>query len=64
MTERTERGPIRPDAPTVSTEHQEQGDAARPRDVLDREPKRDPESGQTIPDDYDPKRSGPARKGG
>jgi hypothetical protein len=41
--------------PNISTEHQNEGDARRPRDVLDRDDaKRDPESGSTIPDDYDP----------
>lgn len=41
--------------PNISTEHQDEGDARRPRDVLDRDDaKRDPESGLTIPDDYDP----------
>ncbi len=49
----------RPDAPNISTEHQEEGDAARPSDTLDRTPKRDPLSGQTIPDDYDPARGRP-----
>ena len=42
--------------PNVSTEHQNEGDARRPRDILDRdEAKRDPQSGGTIPDDYDPR---------
>ena len=41
--------------PNISTEHQKDGDARRPRDVLDRtNVKRDPESGNPIPDDYDP----------
>lgn len=34
--------------PNISTEHQEQGDARRPRDVLDRTPERGP-AGQTLP---------------
>jgi hypothetical protein len=42
------------DNPNISTENQPEGAARRPSDTLDREPKRDPESGQTIPDDYDP----------
>jgi len=37
-----------------SVENQPSGSGRRPRDTLDREPKRDPESGGTIPDDYDP----------
>ena len=41
--------------PNLSTEHQDEGDARRPRDTLDREPKRDPASGATIPSDYNPK---------
>lgn len=42
-------------SPNISTEHQNEGDARRPRDVLDRDDaKRDPVSGATIPDDYDP----------
>lgn len=38
--------------PNVSTEHQEPGDARRPRDTLDREPERGP-AGQPEPSDYD-----------
>ena len=60
MADRT-RKPVRPDAPNIHTEHQEEGDAAAPRDVLDRDPKRDPQSGGTIPDDYDPERFRPER---
>jgi hypothetical protein len=42
--------------PNISTEHQKDGDARRPRDVLDRDDaKRDPQSGAPIPTDYDPK---------
>jgi len=37
-----------------SVENQPGGSGRRPRDTLDREPKRDPRSGGTIPDDYDP----------
>jgi hypothetical protein len=40
--------------PNISTEHQAPGDGRRPLDTLDREPKRDPESGATIPSNYDP----------
>ena len=48
--------------PNVSTEHQKEGDARRPRDVLDRDDvKRDPDSGNTIPDDYDPASGDPRR---
>lgn len=39
--------------PNLSTEHQAEGDARRPRDVLDRDANRASESGATIPDDYD-----------
>lgn len=42
------------DSPNLSTENQPKGSARRPSDTLDREPKRDPESGAPIPDDYDP----------
>lgn len=42
------------DRPNVSTEHQDEGDARRPSDTLDREPNRDPQSGGTIPSDYNP----------
>jgi len=42
------------DRPNISTENQPEGAARRPSDTLDREPKRDPESGGSIPDDYDP----------
>jgi len=42
--------------PNISTEHQAEGDARRPRDVLDKDDvKRDPESGVTIPRDVDPR---------
>ena len=40
--------------PNISTENQPEGAARRPSDTLDREPKRDPDSGGSIPDDYDP----------
>jgi hypothetical protein len=40
--------------PNISTEKQPEGAARRPSDTLDREPKRDPLSGGSIPDDYDP----------
>jgi hypothetical protein len=40
--------------PNISTEHQASGDGGRPRDTLDREPKRDPVSGATIPGNYNP----------
>ena len=40
--------------PNLSTEHQPEGAARRPRDTLDREPKRDPDSGGSIPEDYNP----------
>ena len=40
--------------PNVSTENQPEGSARRPSDTLDREPKRDPESGASIPADYNP----------
>jgi hypothetical protein len=40
--------------PNISTENQPEGAARRPSDTLDREPKRDPLSGGSIPDDYDP----------
>lgn len=38
----------------ISTENQPKGSARRPSDTLDREPKRDPESGASIADDYNP----------
>lgn len=41
-------------SPNISTENQPEGAARFPSDTLDREPKRDPESGGTIPSDYDP----------
>jgi len=42
--------------PNISTEHQSEGDARRPSDVLDRKNvKRDPDSGAPIPSNYDPK---------
>lgn len=40
--------------PNISTENQPEGAARRPSDTLDREPRRDPLSGGSIPDDYDP----------
>ncbi|WP_286749237.1 hypothetical protein [Sphingopyxis sp. SCN 67-31] len=40
--------------PNISTENQPEGAARRPSDTLDREPKRDPESGGSIPEDYNP----------
>ncbi len=40
--------------PNISTENQPEGAARRPSDTLNREPKRDPESGGSIPADYDP----------
>lgn len=42
------------DAPNISTENQPEGAGRRPSDTLDREPKRDPRSGGSIPGDYDP----------
>ena len=40
--------------PNLSTENQPKGSGRRPSDTLDREPKRDPLSGGTIPDNYNP----------
>ncbi|MGJ0239881.1 hypothetical protein ACQEPB_15360 [Novosphingobium fluoreni] len=40
--------------PNISTENQPEGAARRPSDTLDREPRRDPLSGGSIRDDYDP----------
>lgn len=40
--------------PNISTENQPTGAARRPSDTLDREPKRDPLSGGSIPSNYDP----------
>lgn len=40
--------------PNLSTENQPEGSARRPSDTLDREPKRDPRSGGSIPADYNP----------
>ena len=40
--------------PNISTENQPEGAARRPSDTLDREPKRDPVSGGSIPQNYDP----------
>ncbi len=40
--------------PNISTENQPEGAARRPSDTLDREPKRDPLSGASIPSNYDP----------
>jgi len=42
------------DRPNISTENQPKGAARRPSDTLDRDPKRDPESGAPIPENYDP----------
>ena len=39
-------------SPNISTENQPEGAARRPSDTLDREPKRDPQSGGAIPDNY------------
>jgi hypothetical protein len=41
--------------PNLSTENQPEGAARRPSDTLDRKPKRDPDSGGSIPGDYNPK---------
>jgi len=56
MTERSERHVPTENAgsPNISTESQPEGAARRPSDTLDREPKRDPLSGASVPDDYDP----------
>lgn len=55
MTDRSERHvPSEAPGANISTENQPEGAARRPSDTLDREPKRDPESGASIPDDYDP----------
>lgn len=40
--------------PNLSTENQPEGAARRPSDTLDREPRRDPESGASILEDYNP----------
>ena len=40
--------------PNLSTENQPEGAARRPSDTLDREPKRDPKTGGSIPKDYNP----------
>lgn len=42
------------DAPNISTENQPEGSARRPSDTLDREPKRDPESGGSTLENYNP----------
>jgi hypothetical protein len=42
--------------PNLSTENQPEGAARRPSDTLDREPKRDPDSGGSIPQNYNPER--------
>jgi len=42
------------DRPNISTENQPEGAARRPSDTLDRKPKRDPVSGGSISDDYNP----------
>jgi len=58
MKERSQRNvPSKAPGANISTENQPEGAARRPSDTLDREPKRDPESGAPIPDDYDPKRA-------
>lgn len=44
-------------SPNISTENQPEGAARRPSDTLDREPKRDPLSGASIPSNYDPETS-------
>lgn len=49
---KSERPTETQERPNVSTEHQEPGDARRPRDTLDREPKRGP-AGQPEPSDYE-----------
>lgn len=60
--------------PNISTENQPEGAARHPSDTLDREPKRDPESGGSIPENYNPQsgtrvgeeidtRAGPAGEG-
>jgi len=54
MNERNPGPTPRQDHPNLSTEHQPAGDARQPQDTLDRQPKRDPRSGATIPDDYNP----------
>ena len=56
MAERSERQVPTENAadPNISTENQPEGAARRPSDTLDREPKRDPYSGASIPDDYNP----------
>ncbi|APL96180.1 hypothetical protein EWH08_01585 [Sphingobium indicum] len=41
--------------PNLSTENQPEGAARRPSDTLDREPRRDPQSGGAIPSNYDPR---------
>jgi hypothetical protein len=51
---RVEHVPSDMESPNLSTENQPEGAARRPSDTLDREPKRDPRSGGSIPDDYDP----------
>ena len=40
--------------PNTSTENQPEGSGRRPSDTLDREPKKDPHSGASIPDNYNP----------
>lgn len=40
--------------PNLSTGNQPEGAARRPSDTLDREPKRDPETGGSIPENYNP----------
>ena len=56
MIERSERHVPTENAanPNISTENQPEGAARRPSDTLNREPKRDPLSGGSIPDDYNP----------
>lgn len=41
-------------SPNLSTENQPEGAGRRPSDTLDREPRRDPQSGGSIPSHYDP----------
>ncbi len=48
--------------PNISTENQPEGAARRPSDTLDREPKRDPESGTRVGEEDDT-RAGRAGEG-
>ena len=56
MTDRSERHVASDNAvrPNISTQNQPEGAGRRPSATLNREPKRDPLSGGTIPDDYNP----------